>query len=84
MIRLFTSVNIFKDVIIHVYKTILQFSTLFLCVLCVVSLFLGFFFFTIQNVMIFSSRLTVNLTECLILIDDVRIGSMLTDGTDGI
>lgn len=82
MIRLFTSVNIFKDVIIHVYKTILQFSTLFLRVLCVVSLFLGFF--TIQNVMIFSSRLTVNLTECLILIDDVRIGSMFTDGTDGI
>lgn len=34
--------------------------------------------------MIFSSRLTVNLTECLILIDDVRIGSMFTDGTDGI
>lgn len=83
MIRLFTSVNIFKNVIIHVYKTILQFSTLFFCVLCVVSLFLGFFF-TIQNVMIFSSRLTVNLTECLILIDDVRIGAMFTDGTDGI
>lgn len=52
-------------------------------VFCV--LFLCFwFFFTIQNVMIFSSRLTVNLTECLILIDDVRIGSMFTDGTDGI
>lgn len=53
------------------------------CVFCV--LFLCFWVsFSIQNVMIFSSRLTVNLTECLILIDDVRIGSMFTDGTDGI
>lgn len=53
-------------------------------VFCVLFLCFCVFFFTIQNVMIFSSRLTVNLTECLILIDDVRIGSMFTDGTDGI
>lgn len=62
--------------------TILQFSTLFSCVF--VCCFFVSGFFSIQNVMIFSSRLTVNLTECLILIDDVRIGSMFTDGPDGI
>lgn len=54
MIRLFTSVNIFKNVIIHVYKTILQVFNIVLFVWCFASLFLLFLFFScfIQNEMI--------------------------------
>lgn len=53
MIRLFTSVNIFKNVIIHVYKTILQVSTLFfLCGVLLLCFCLFFFLLFIQNEMI--------------------------------